>query len=93
MVSQGVKMEAPMAATAHKLTASSPCNRLPAACYPWGSAVSPPLGMFPQAGTRGCQSWQQLLLPWQKPTYVQVPLSAQPARLPTVPPVPWATKL
>ena len=32
LVSQGVKMEAPMAATAHKLTASSPCNHLPATC-------------------------------------------------------------
>ena len=82
-----------MAATAHKLTASSPCNNLPVTCYPWGSAVSATLGMFPQAGTRGCQSWQQLLLPWQKPTYVQVPLSAQPGRLPTVPPVLWATRL
>ena len=83
-VPQAVKLEARMAATAYKWTASSPCNRLPATCYPRGSAMSPPRA----CSTRGCQSWQQplLLLPWQKPTYVQVSLSAQPARPPTVPP-------
>ena len=90
--SQCVKMEAPMAATAYKLTASNPCTLLPATCYPQGSAVSLPWAYSLKLRTRSCQAWQQLLLPlpWQKLTYAQVSLKlslfAQPARLPTIPP-------